>query len=151
MEATEGLVAFLDILGYQNFIDNSSVEKAVDILTDVFSGLKEAVAEDYKNWFKSPPSDSLVQQVVIQTLSDSIIFHFSTKPKATSVAGWMTLLQAVRITQRRLFDSGFPSRGTVASGKYFFGNGFLVGKPFMNAFRLTLQRHLPLAPAAEIR
>jgi hypothetical protein len=137
MEATNGIIAFLDILGYQNFIDNNSVEKAVDILTKVFSGLKEAVAEDYKNWFKSPAPIGRVERVVIQTLSDSIIFHLPGERGATSVADWVTLLQAVRITQRRLFENGFPARGTVASGEYFFGNGFLVGRPFMDAFRLT--------------
>ena len=137
MEATEGIVAFLDILGYQNFIDNNSVEKAVDILTKVFSGLKEAVAEDYKKWFPRSSSTTLVDSVKVQTLSDSIIFHLAIGPKATSTLNWATLLQTVRITQRRLFDNGFPSRGTIASGRFFFGNGFLVGRPFMDAFRLT--------------
>ena len=138
MEATEGLVGFLDILGYQNFIDNNSVEKAVDILSNVFKGLKEAVVNDYRSTWAGPAAaNKRFEDVIIQTLSDTIIFHLATPEQDILISDWMTLLQTVRVTQRRLFDNGFPSRGTVASGKFFFGDGFLVGKPFMDAYRLT--------------
>jgi len=139
MKATQGIVAFLDILGYQNFIDNNSVEMAVDILTKVFTGLKEASLSDYKNkWAKSgSPARRRFEDVIIQTLSDSIIIHLSTPQEAVSVDDWMTMLQTVRMIHRRLFDNGFPSRGTVASGQYFFRDGFLVGRPFMDSYRLT--------------
>jgi hypothetical protein len=139
MKPTNGLVAFLDILGYQNFIDNNSVEKAVDILAEVFNGLKDAVIEDYRNsWIKqASESNKRFEDVTIQTLSDSIILHFPIEGKNFPMRDWLTLLQTARVIQRRLFDNGFPSRGAIASGKYFFRDGFLVGRPFMDAYRLS--------------
>jgi hypothetical protein len=139
MEPIQGIVAFLDVLGYQNFIDNNSVGKAVEILTNVFTGLKEASVEDYKTRWVKPgvAAKRRFEDVFIQTLSDSIIFHFQTPKGSIPISDWMTFLQIVRVTQRRLFDNGFPARGAVACGQYYFRDGFLVGRPFMEAYRLT--------------
>ena len=119
MKPTQGLVAFIDILGYQNFIDNNSVEKAVDILTEVFTGLKDAVIEDYRNsWIKRPDeTNKRFEDVTIQTLSDSIILHFPARGAMFPMRDWLTFLQTTRVIQRRLFDNGFPSRGAIASGE----------------------------------
>src|ERR1039457_6495452 len=110
MKSTQGLVAFLDILGYQNFIDNNSVEKAVEILDKVFTGLKDAVIEDYRNsWIqRESEKNKRFEDVTIQTLSDSIILHFPIQGTNFPMSDWRTLLQTTRVIQRRLFDNGFP-------------------------------------------
>jgi len=138
IQSTQGIVAFLDILGYQNFIDNNNVKKAVEILDNVFANLKEAVIEDCnKLWTKSDKGLAIFENVKIQTLSDSIIIHLANSGKTSSWRDWTIVFLTVRIVQRRLFDNGFPSRGAVASGEYFFRDGFLVGLPFMDAYRWT--------------
>ena len=48
IKPTRGIVAFLDILGYQNFIENNNVEKAVEILMRAFDGLKDVVLQDIR-------------------------------------------------------------------------------------------------------
>jgi hypothetical protein len=138
MKAIQGIVAFVDVLGYQNFIDNNDVGKAVEVLTKVFKGLKEAAVKEYsEKWTSSAAPKRRFEDVVIQTLSDSIIFYLETPERAIRVGDWITFFQLVRVTQRRLFDNGFPSRGAVASGDYYCSAGFLVGRPFMDAYRLT--------------
>lgn len=139
MTSTFGLVGFYDILGYQNFIDNNSVEKAVEILNGVFTGLKAAVIQDYQNTWSGKASNARrrFDDVVIQTLSDSIILHLPVKQPEFPMSDWLTFLQTSRVIQRRLFDNGFPSRGAIATGKYYCRDGFLVGRPFMDAYRLS--------------
>jgi hypothetical protein len=155
MKSNNGIVAFLDILGYQNFIDRNDVSVAVAILNDAFANLKELVAEDFKtNWTKVTNNAGLFfDKLIIQTLSDSIILHLPVEdddPTALAFS-WATILQCVRVLQRRLFDRGFPSRGAISVGEYYFAEGFLVGKPFMEAYRLSQSLDLAataLTPAA---
>jgi len=66
-----------------------------------------------------------------------LILHFPIQGDTFPTRDWLTFLQTTRVIQRRLFDNGFPSRGAIASGKYFFRDGFLVGRPFMDTYRLS--------------
>lgn len=157
MKPTPGIVAIIDLLGYQNFVDNNNASDAVTILQDVFSNLKEAVISDYTaTWTKATQPDILrFEHLVIQTFSDTIVIHIPfEEKKQKQPLTWLAILQTVRILQRRLFERGFPSRGAIDCGEYFFDNNFLVGKPFMDAYRLGQQLELAgtaLTDAAEKR
>lgn len=149
----DGIVGFLDILGYQNFIDNNDVSKAVAILAHVFTDLKDAVLERLQeNWVKLEKKGAeAFSRLSIHTLSDSTILHLPSTAKSDPALDWLIMLTTSRIIQRRLFDNGFPSRGGISSGKYYFKDGFLIGKPFMEAYRLSQQLEfasIALTPSA---
>jgi hypothetical protein len=149
MNSKNGITGFIDILGYQNFIAKNRVSAAVDIISSSLFNLKENVISEINDENKGKISSAVTFDLLhIQTLSDSIIIHYPLDELSgfDLLIMWSAVLNFVRRLHQRLWNEGFPSRGAIDYGEYFFEQGFMVGKPFMEAYQLS--QRLELAAVA---
>jgi hypothetical protein len=134
-----GLLAFFDILGYQNFILHSSIQQSAWIIHEVIlkmpSLVRKAVIDKYSSvdrTFAEELEKCMSKPVII---SDSIVWGFSFNPSLIEriQVQWLVFIEACCYLQRQMFDQGLPLRGAISYGEYFIEEGCLAGKPVVEA------------------
>ena len=147
----DGIVAFLDILGYKHLAETGSE----DVIREVMDVLRQAQNETAKLMpeLDLPPDvrSQLVMEVIddvkLINISDSIILHNRfplvipfgpevTKRKrlcdAFVVYRFVTLCQHVWSV---LFERGLPLRGAISVGTFYWNHEtIMAGKPFVEAY-----------------
>ena len=146
----DGMVAFLDILGYGNLAKTASES----VIFDVMSALKQAQDETAKLTPELDlPEDLLVQlgmcdidDVKLINISDSIILHSRNLfaiPFGPKGAERMKICEAFAVYRfvklckhiwGILFERGLPLRGAIAFGTFYWNHEtMLAGQPFIEA------------------
>ncbi len=143
-QSQRGIVAFFDILGYQNFCDNCGVSGPVSEVLGFLSSLGDKIKTEIIAFF---PSHHKSVQPIVESLgcllvSDSIILYMET-PLGVDVTGndekrrWLIFILSCQLLYRRLFEFGLPSRGAIAFGDFIVHKAqCFAGRPLMDAYRL---------------
>jgi hypothetical protein len=138
------MVAFLDILGYSNFLQNNEPEQAATIVRDCLlnapTNIKNVVEKiDTKNSAREPIKKA-VDRFKWLIFSDTILVTNSYAPKdsdKTKAFSWIIFLAVLGILYRKLFNDGLPIRGGVCYGNYFVEENCFAGRSIIAAYRLS--------------
>lgn len=150
----EAFVAFIDILGFSNFVLNNShfevikqYQCKIRALIDISLAESAAQISGRSPWRKTDNGDLEpdMRDVSINcfSASDSIIFWASNN----STADLIKLMVTVRNLMAKLIHFGFPPRGAITHGTFTFDGGYIsagsqimhlqiFGKPFVEAVAL---------------
>ncbi|MCX5735370.1 MAG: hypothetical protein NTW68_13730 [candidate division NC10 bacterium] len=139
---SQGLVGFFDILGYQNIIDNNTIEEVSKIITEVLFSLPGAVMAEMKKGHCEPVWDKMkmkLKNLEATLISDSILVVLALDLKKSV---WEKLF-SVSLFERYIeglmgatFREGLPVRGAIDFGDYFVEDRSFAGKPIINCYRL---------------
>lgn len=143
-----GLVAFIDILGYNNLIENNELEIVAELISDELVKIDEHVKQAIKDNFSFLPSEiatdigNIVSSIAI---SDSILLTAQIdENQSNEVMGlvWLVFIIACQRLTRRLFLKGLPTRGAVSYGQFFVAGNCFAGIPIVDAYNLSQRLEL---------
>ena len=149
-EIKTGLVAVLDILGYENLLERRSAEyvasEVIRIVNEAPEKAKGEVQADISPMNKIPEkakraghalregtlieSGELVKSVVF---SDTIVLTCEVD-RTNTLACYFLIVQACLI-YARLFMSGLPIRGAIGHGRFFLSGVSLAGNAVVEALK----------------
>lgn len=147
--ATSGLVAFFDILGYQNIILNNEIEKVSSLISGTLIRLPELVRKSVKEELDDSIRERMDTQYTskIETLliSDSILSSVAIKLDPESIPTRLQcfiFLKYARCLTREMFNMGLPVRGVINTGEFFREGQCFAGKPIINCYKIAQQLEL---------
>ena len=141
-----GMVAFLDILGYTNFLQNNEPEEAAGTVLEYLLGAPKKANEQYESLFnenENSVKDTLKQHVAHfkwLIFSDTILITNSYEhgdSEEQKRLRWKVFLATLILLYRNLFENGLPIRGGVGYGKFFVKDNCFVGRPIIAAYQLA--------------
>jgi hypothetical protein len=141
----DGVVGYFDILGYKNFLENNEeITKPVMDVVDRFSECTDDIKLFFQNKFQNPPNEvKLIEDVINdlgwQILSDTIIVYPKTKrevPIDQAYSIWVFCVYC-SVLMRHMFKFGFPLRGVISNGDFYFKDGAIAGRPIVRAYELV--------------
>ena len=149
----QGLIAFLDMLGYQNIIDNNDIERISELVSRNLSQLPSAVRQYMQDGLAKAAKGTHDPQTVTRTttdclqdieyrlVSDSILLalpmaNYQTHPVHTWLAWKLFLNYASRLCAA-MFDMGLPVRGAVDYGRFLLDGHCFAGRPIVECYRLS--------------
>lgn len=120
------IVAFIDILGFENII-KSTLKSQIEL-----ENLGNAIAyiHDYFNSVKQSYADSSIFQ--LSQFSDSIVISVSMKNSHEM----LTIFKHIKTIQINLLSKGILLRGGIVKGKLIHNENMLVGPGMINAYKL---------------
>lgn len=141
----DGVVAFFDILGYQNIILNNNIEDAATLVADVVISIPGTITDELQGfvWGKRKPSrlsSTVLKEIEWYMFSDTVFAFLPVGDRQTTQSAqfrWMLFLGWCTLLQRRLFDAGLPVRGAIDSGRFFVRGNCFVGHPIVRAYRAS--------------
>ena len=148
-----GLVAFFDILGYAQLINNDELENVIQTIEKSFV---DVIKKHSDKWEKMLPTNGdFVPECLI--FSDSILV---TLPIPTANIEILLVSYAVafgifcQILVAKLFESGLPVRGAISIGKFYVKKHppIFAGRPIVEAHQLCNSLELAgcvISPASE--
>jgi hypothetical protein len=149
-------LAFLDILGFSNFIKENTHQDAVNIYNNLFrvgiqlASAKVAQTIRGKSFFQNVDGKEgmvkpILENVRIRSIviSDTVIFW----TESDSLIDFSELTVTVWQAMNFLFSAGLPLRGAITHGELTFAGGQLPDNPLMLQYQLIGK---PLVEAAEL-
>jgi hypothetical protein len=142
----KGLVAFFDILGYKNIIDNNKIETVAALISNKLLKIPNRLQELTLETFSPLDLDEYVLRRELAKftspvlLSDSFLFTVPFgKNEDSDIKGtrWLVFLIVCRHLTMWMFQNGLPVRGAIGYGPYFVKKTCFAGKPIVEAYRLT--------------
>jgi hypothetical protein len=141
----KGLVAFFDILGYQDIIDNNLIEEVARIISDILVKIPADVKNEFMGLLKKGSKQYNLFQVFIESIdqrviSDSILLSLDfpeDEKEHIKVARWTVFLLYVRLLVYTAFEKGLPLRGAIDYGEFFIDSNCFAGKPIIDCYRLS--------------
>jgi hypothetical protein len=137
-----GLIAFFDILGYQNIIDNNDISEVAQLIDNLLVDLPNKAKEKSK-WFGEgiPKEEDVLSDLYTMVISDSIIIA-KPMPKTFSEDWGFTYLTWVfgKYCESLLdfaFENGLPLRGAIDYGEYYLNRNCFAGKPIIDCYRMS--------------
>lgn len=142
--AKKGLVAFLDILGYQDIINNNLIEEAAKIVSDILLNIPTDTKKKIIEVFKDVDPDTkglmtkMLDKIDHRVISDSIllVFEMPEVEKELKESFWLVFIVYVGELLRHSFDKGLPLRGAIDYGDFFLEANSFAGRPIINCYRL---------------
>jgi hypothetical protein len=135
----KGVISFLDILGYQSFLENNSAtDSALDVLNILTTLPKKTHEEVAKFWSETNlpkiVSDNFQHVIFSDTILLTIPYgeNFNEQQRNAAVA-YMTVLSA-RLAAA-MFQAGLPLRGVVHEGEFITKDTCFAGKGIVEAYR----------------
>ena len=143
----KGIVAYFDILGYQNFIENNKIEYCIDIIENIILKLPEETENERFGFYTG--NDEIMnsikkyfnEQSNITFLSDTILFFFNLEHIDDNNKPLFThqILFYLLFFMQKTFEAGFPMRGYIDYGEYYYKNdkniNVVAGKTLVNCHR----------------
>lgn len=128
------IVAYIDILGYKNFVNEWLVDD--DLAIKIESTLTKAIewVGGEKALLRSKENDWKVK-----FFSDSIIISVQ-----NNALGILNIVQGLSSFQRQMIDSGFLIRGAITIGKHLESKLSLLSQALVEAYEL--ESHLAVFP-----
>ncbi len=115
---THKFIAFIDVLGFKDLVENNSHDNLVNFYERLFSssvavglakGQREFYTRDGKEYWQPKYSEISVNSLIV---SDSIIIWTND----TNMKSFIDLIVTVKITMSHSFNIGFPLRGAIVEG-----------------------------------
>lgn len=141
-ETKQGLVAFFDILGYQNIIDKNTIGPVSKIIGEILLVLPNAVRKKVKARFGRRFSNlisELFKDLEVRLISDSILLSYPFEKDASPLNTLIQILMFIKYTEELLkftFINGLPMRGAIDVGEFFLIRECFAGKPIIECYRL---------------
>jgi hypothetical protein len=145
-----GIVGYFDILGYQNFLKNNSIEKCIDVIEKIILELPEEIKKDYLGLYSDIPDEYLRNirnhfktNLNITFISDTIIFFFDFDGiENDSIPAFLNqILFFLMVFTWLSFEKGFPMRGYVDYGEFYYNDennkSIIAGKTIINCHQQT--------------
>lgn len=138
----QGLVAFIDILGFSSEIESNwdnTEDNPLDKLLELKKHLpihtdKDLTKVDTKN-------NERTYMCRVQTISDSIVVSFGFDEKVIygdMILGTIVFFETVSVIWRNSLESGFTVRGAVDYGSIYWDEKEIIGPAFINAYKLEM-------------
>lgn len=139
LESRIGLIAFLDILGYGNILENNPPEYVAETVFKVLSKAQEFTQKTLPQITSFDPVQKFDYSLInFISFSDSILISIdlrSISEKEMSNSLFVYLLYCSFIT-RMMHENGLPVRGAIDYGEYIMVNNFIAGLPIIESFKL---------------
>lgn len=142
----QGLVAFVDILGYRSFLANNGAVAAALPVLDILSGLKHDVSARLRRFLDQASAgsdeigaslDKYIPEMRWLVFSDSILiamrFAEGGVEPVEAAARWWTFLLTCGLLSAHMLTSGLPVRGAVTYGTFAFEESCFVGRAIVDA------------------
>lgn len=136
----EGLVAFIDILGFSKEIEerwdskeNNPLEKLLELKDNLPIVSNEDLSDDSK------PKGSRQYICRVQTVSDSIIVSFGFEENiiyGDIILGTLAFFSTISIIWTNALIAGFTVRGAADMGQIYWDEKEIIGPTFINAYKL---------------
>lgn len=125
---TDSFVAFIDILGFKNYILNNSFQYANDLFTDIKNFANQLLKSDNDVFTKE-----MLNTVTLNIISDSIVISI---PKTTRYSLEILLLVINTIVFNILREYGLTCRGGISEGFFYSDNEVAYGPALVAAYNL---------------
>ncbi|MEF9920262.1 MAG: hypothetical protein RR945_04050 [Erysipelotrichaceae bacterium] len=134
----EYYVAFLDILGYKNFILDKSFEEELEFLKNI----KKAFNESIEIIKKGTAEKSELSKVKFKTFSDNIVLAI---PKDNiSIGAFLCFIKLIRtLSYLMIIKFGLFLRGGISEGNYFQNDDISFGSALVNSYLLETKAQYP--------
>lgn len=148
MEIKKGIVAFLDILGYQNLVLNNDLEKVGEILKtfnslglqvnkNIYNAVMEASNNDNET-VNRIINNKTILHLDYNVISDSIIvvkkFDHEKETKTMMVS---TFLFGMYSLFTEAMNNGIALRGAIGFGEYLSEDNIFASKEIIEAYKLS--------------
>ena len=144
-----GIVSFLDILGYANFLKNNEPEDAAKTVLDVLATVPKTAVETLLDLLPDEPMRKYISDRLNQlrwlVFSDSILLTCPYPDEADAEekrSRWMVSIISLIIVYRHLLDNGLPVRGAISFGKFFIKDYCFAGRSIIAAHQIALNLDL---------
>ena len=130
----KGIVAYFDILGYQNFIKSNKIKDCIEIIENILLTLPDEIKRDYlrinensySKWdeYLQGIRSNFTNHMNITFISDTIIFFFDfEKMEKNNIPSFLNqILFYLSVFMKLSFERGFPMRGYIDYGTFYFNN-----------------------------
>ena len=149
MSKKEGIIAFFDILGYQNFLESNSIEYCIAVIEEIIIKLPEETKNERFGFYTG--KDVTMNDVKkyfddhcdVIFVSDTIIFFFDfDSVENCSIPLYLhQILFYLLFFTSKSFEKGFPLRGYVDYGEYYYNNNkninIFAGETIVNCYKET--------------
>src|SRR5580698_3663899 len=140
-----GVIAFFDILGYQNFLENNSAPESALKTLKLINDIPKHVQKDLvEQWMKHEVSRGKIAEEVATAckhliFSDTIVLSIEYPQNADdnwklTALGYLTIYSSKLFLN--MFFSGLPMRGVIGSGDFVFVESCLAGRAVIDAYKL---------------
>jgi hypothetical protein len=148
MSKKEGIIAYFDILGYQNFLINNEIEYCIAIIEKIILKLPEKIKNEYIGYYtgKNVKMNDIKKyfddHCDVLFVSDTIIFFFDfDSVEECSIPLFLYyILFYLSFFKKESFEEGFPLRGYVDYGEYYNNNkniNIFAGKTIVDCYKET--------------
>lgn len=160
-EPQTGMVAFFDILGYQQVILNNKIHETAHLISDTLMNIPDVVIKNLSQGEIDVPDDltqtaksyinewhrTLREDIKWLIFSDSILVSL---PMAKDLHPLLmfqvggAFWGVCTLLQRQMFDFGLPLRGAISYGEFFIQERCFAGAPIVNAYQTASKLELSL-------
>jgi len=146
-----GLVALIDILGYQNLLTRNEPEiiaqEVIPILLGIRVKVEGLLTQHSKEGVTKELRDAVIEQMKWVSFSDTILLALPVSQErwpddplnTREVFTWIFFLMAVQFVHSELFSAGLPTRGAIDYGKYYIKDSCFAGRTIVNTYQLSQQ------------
>lgn len=140
-KSQKGIVAFLDILGYANFLQNNEPDNAAFKVLSTLNTVPDSVAEILKSYLNRERNRGRVFKVVDEMkwliFSDTIVLAlpYNTDKDDEMSFKWAVAGVSLIILYKHFFDYGLPLRGCVSFGDFLVLKNCFAGRPLIKAYQ----------------
>jgi hypothetical protein len=148
MDKKIGLVAFFDILGYQNFLEKNEPEIAAEKITEFIKKLKAFQGEKYLSFFGEEVKsvgEPIVRNIVYLVISDAILLTLEADKSNLHDYAYNQFFFLGYCSRlfKELFIYGLPVRGAIEYGEYVLvENLMFAGRPIVRAYQSAMDLDL---------
>ncbi|WP_368293694.1 hypothetical protein [Dehalobacter sp. TBBPA1] len=119
-------LAFFDILGFRNLVNNHNLSDITSLMNDVFRSVLR-----FSNSVYDEDGVALSEQMVsFLQFSDSIVFYTT----GTKKEEFSRLVHVCKVFVYSCFVAGIPIRGSISKGEFYVDNDLFFGKALIEAY-----------------
>lgn len=128
----ERIVAFIDILGFRAFVNETIDKDSSKVHEDKLRNLIDSLLLIKTEFQTSQDSSELSSSFMITFFSDSIVISV----KTTAVDDLIEVFEILKRTQIKLIDKGILLRGGVVKGRVIHTSEMILGPAMISAYDL---------------
>ena len=139
----KGLIAFIDILGYQSFLENNSAtdsaRSVLKLVTDLPRTVDARNRQKWQGFWKDKQDAQFYSDIKVEHLifSDTIVLLHSYAPEEAETDPYKFIYFSLLSTElmAELFIAGLPSRGVIHEGEFINEGTCFAGRGIVEAYR----------------
>lgn len=150
-----GFLGFFDILGYQNYLENTDPYSAANKVIKVLNNLKNEIPKELKKEYTDSVNLSAIKKLNFLIFSDTILISLESKrgisinEKLEFMIRSGILNFASMLLAEHLFKYGLPFRGVINYGDYIIEDYCFAGNIIVDSYKLTNKLDVATVVCAE--